>query len=267
MWTEDYARQLNTQAILTILKSLFENHIDWDILNDELLVVLEFPVCVFLESAVEVFFEEFAQSARAVCEQSGRTVGNWFDVDFVLEKLFGKKLDVSDLLNLGQLVSLGKNPTHKRKRIPSNPLASEEGDSVSELTPRERWMPPLPPQYTYRSHQMYYPTLIRRLEENRDAFLQQKLEVERLLLAAEEWTKSDMAVTVWNTNKLPRFDKTVEEENLEDEKELLEFLFEENNNNNDKEQPMKATENIKVDRQMQVQRFERIMSDVDAFIE
>ncbi|EME26397.1 hypothetical protein Gasu2_59960 [Galdieria sulphuraria] len=263
LWTEDFARQLNIKAILAILNSLFQNHGRFNNYSDEVLLLLEFPVCVFLENAVENFFEEFAQSARAVCEQSGRTVGNWFDIDFVLEKLFGKRLDVSDLLQLAQRVSTGKHPVYKRKRIPANTLAFEERDGLSEWTPRERWMPPLPPQYTYRSHQIYYPTRILRLEEDRQAFLEQKLEVERLLLAEEEWTNTDVA-TVCNLNTLPFFKKkSLEEDSLEDEKELLEFLFEENI----KEQPMKATENIKVDRQLLVQRFERIMSDVDNFIE
>jgi len=63
---------------------------------------------------------------------------------------------------------------------------------------------------------------------------------------------------------LPRLKEPSKDDNsIEEEKELLEFLFEEKG----KDQSAKTADNIKVDRQMLVQRFERIMNDVDSSIE
>jgi len=102
------------------------------------------------------------------------------DVKFALEKLFGKQLDVSHLLHVTRHVVTERQRSHKKERIPSNPLASEQGDVDSELVHRERWMPPLPPPYTYRVSHVYHPTRIRKLEDERQVFLVQKLQVCRI---------------------------------------------------------------------------------------
>lgn len=263
MWNEDYARKLNTRVVLAVLETLLQSQTGWLNCSDKPILVVEFPVCVFLENAVEVFFEEFSQSAKAVCEQNGRTSGNWLDVKFALEKLFGKQLDVSHLLHVTRHVVTERQRSHKKERIPSNPLASEQRDVDSELIHRERWMPPLPPPYTYRVSHVYHPTRIRKLEDERQVFLVQKLQVEEMLLSEEEWTRGH-STFVCDTDMLPRLKEPSKDDNsIEEEKELLEFLFEEKG----KDQSAKTADNIKVDRQMLVQRFERIMNDVDSSIE
>lgn len=58
MWNEDCARKLNTRVVLAVLETLLQSQTGWLNCSDKPILVVEFPVCVFLENAVEVFFEE-----------------------------------------------------------------------------------------------------------------------------------------------------------------------------------------------------------------